>query len=405
MSGLGTRLSRLRRESGKSPPADPSTALRVRIGRARPDHRPRAARPDERELARMLDGHRVVDGLIRVDRLIPAGTLHGRHALGAEMAAALEYLGHPPGDAVFMDTETTGLAGGTGTVVFLLGLGRMVPAGLRVTQLFLTGFKGEPNLLKAAQGLLAGARVLVTYNGKSFDHPLLAARYRLAGLEDPFAPLAHLDLLHPTRGAFSRTWSDCRLQTAEKRLLRFFRSNDLPGSEAPATWFQWVRAGIIERLPAVLEHNHWDVVSLAALLQALPLAFERAPEHAADLGAVARMHGRLGGDKSALDYLLAHERHLAQPDRLELARLAKRHGLTDLAREIWQDLDRAGNPTATEQLAKYYEHTARDPLTAHRLTLRLLQREPANPEYLRRARRLSRRLPESGIGLDMKPAP
>ncbi len=89
------------------------------------------------------------------------------------------------------------------------------------------------------------------FNGKSFDSPLLAARYRLGGKPDLFQPLHHVDLLHPTRRAFAGRWENCRLQTAERKLLGFTRVDDLPGAEAPEAWFHWLRLGITERLPAL----------------------------------------------------------------------------------------------------------------------------------------------------------
>src|SRR5690606_31598786 len=129
---------------------------------------------------------------------------------------------------VFLDTETTGLAGGTGTVAFLIGLGRVEAGHLVVRQFWLTSFAGERDLLAAAGDWVDGVDGMVTYNGRSFDLPLVATRCRLAGASDRFSGLRHLDLLGPTRRAFARRWEDCRLTTAERRLLRFERVDDLP---------------------------------------------------------------------------------------------------------------------------------------------------------------------------------
>src|SRR5262249_57224124 len=134
---------------------------------------------------------------------------------------------------VFLDTETTGLAGGTGTLAFLVGLGRIDGEVLRLRQFFLTGFRGEAALLQAAAAWSAGRQYLVTFNGKSFDAPLLTTRYRLARLPDPFADLHHVDLFHPTRRAVSRQWPDWRPQTPEKRLLGVQPGPDLPAHLLP----------------------------------------------------------------------------------------------------------------------------------------------------------------------------
>src|SRR5262249_23289389 len=116
---------------------------------------------------------------------------------------------------LFVDTETTGLAGGTGTVAFLLGLARIADGMLIVRQYFLCAFRGEPAMLDHALEWLTPDCRLVSFNGKCFDAPLLATRYQLALRRNPLASLPHIDLLHPARAAFRRNWPDCRLQTAE----------------------------------------------------------------------------------------------------------------------------------------------------------------------------------------------
>jgi hypothetical protein len=194
----------------------------------------------------------VDDGLILVEETLPLGTPHGRERIETGLTEALGYLGYDiDGTAqsiLIMDTETTGLAGGTGTVVFLLGLAKFTGANLILRQYFLTGFAGEAALLRQAGEFLDDARMLVTYNGKSFDYPLLQARYRPAGPADPFAGFQHLDLLHSTRRAYARCWPDCRLQSVERVLLGFQRRGDIPGAKVPEAWFAWVRRGVARDL-------------------------------------------------------------------------------------------------------------------------------------------------------------
>ncbi|MCP4041267.1 MAG: hypothetical protein GY731_04820, partial [Gammaproteobacteria bacterium] len=239
-------------------------------------------------------------------------------------------------------------------------------------------------------------------NGKGFDHPLLATRYRLAGLTDPFASLNHLDLLHPTRSAFASRWPDCRLQSAERRLLGFNRSGDLPGSEVPDAWFSWVRHGDVGRLPSLLEHNYQDVVSLAILLHRLHTCFTQPRKYGADILAIARNRQRLCDSETAQELLKENRSYLDQKGLLELARLSRRQGKTELAREIWGELTRQSNLEAMEYLAKDYEHTLRDPFEALRITRLMLEITGDDPAHRHRERRLLAKIRSSK---DVKPLP
>jgi hypothetical protein len=293
---------------------------------------------------------------------------------------------------IFMDTETTGLAGGTGTLVFLLGLGRIVGDVLCLCQLFLTSFRGEAALLQAAKTWIEGGEYLVTFNGKSFDAPLMAARYRLAGIGNPFADMQHLDLFHPTRRAFGSQWPDCRLQTAEKRLLGFQRHDDLPAHLVPEAWFAFVRHGSIHQLPGILTHNRWDLMSLVALLPSLAEAFTTPAATGADVVAVARYWLQQGDEQTALLQLQTHQERLTVTGLLELARLYRRRQAWESALSIWHRLARQDCLEALERLAKYYEHIQPDLYTALRLTrrLRYLDRHASN--HVLREQRLKAKL-------------
>ncbi|MCQ4166653.1 ribonuclease H-like domain-containing protein [Tahibacter harae] len=165
------------------------------------------------------------------------------------------------------DSETTGLAGGSGTRAFMLGAADWREGGLRVRQLYLSALSGEAAMLAEFARWIQPDSVLVSYNGRSYDAPLLAARYRLQRLPDPIKPCAHVDLLHPVRRAYRGRWENCRLATIERRLLQIVREDDLPGSEAPAAWRSWLRQGFSTNLLRVLEHNRQDVITLARLLR------------------------------------------------------------------------------------------------------------------------------------------
>ena len=174
-------------------------------------------------------------------------------------------------DVLCFDTETTGLAGGTGTRAFLIGAARWDDDGFLVRQWLMTALQAEHDLLAAFARDLRDDTVLVSYNGRSYDAPLLAARFRLARLHNPLPDCEHLDLLHPARRRWRGRWENCRLATIERRVLGIVREDDLPGSEAPAAWLQYLRGGPSRNLCRVAEHNRQDLVSLAGLLVYLSL--------------------------------------------------------------------------------------------------------------------------------------
>jgi uncharacterized protein YprB with RNaseH-like and TPR domain len=396
---LRQRLVLLRSQSGAasatevSPVSQTPDSVEARLQRLRSVPSGDSARPSRDEhVAGLLEGERIAEGLVVIDHHMPLSHQHGKRDLAP--ITALHQPRPPVGQAlpteqlVFLDTETTGLAGGTGTLVFLVGLGRIDGEVLRLRQFFLTGFRGEAALLEAAAAWSAGRQYLVTFNGKSFDSPLLATRYRLARLPDPFAGLHHIDLFHPTRRAFSSQWPDCRLQTAEKHLLGFHREHDLPAHLVPETWFAFVRRGTTQTLPALLAHNRWDLVSLVALLPALAEAFVTPGASGADIVAIARYWRAQGDESAALAHLQAHELQLNTIGLLDLAALYKRRRLWEPAVSIWHRLAERQCVPALEYLAKYYEHVQYDYPTALALARQLQTLEPNNTVHLQRVRRL-----------------
>lgn len=234
------------------------------------------------ELRRLLQRHA---RLKRDTARIPPS--HDREVLGVELSPGLRYteafadwLVPPPIiDASFarmepvhhdrllhFDTETTGLAGGTGTRAFMIGAADWRGDRLRIRQLTLTTMAAETAMLRTFAEWLNDDTVLVSYNGKSYDAPLLATRYRLARLPNPLAGRGHLDLLHPVRRHWKHQWPNCRLATAERQLLGVVREDDLPGAEAPAAWLSYLRGGSARNLRRVAAHNAQDLKSLAGVL-------------------------------------------------------------------------------------------------------------------------------------------
>jgi hypothetical protein len=165
--------------------------------------------------------------------------------------------------------------------------------------------------------------------------------------------------LHAVRRLFSNTWPDCRLITLEQRLLGLQRHNDLPGSEAPDAWFDFVRAGKTARLIRVVAHNLQDILSLAMAHGALTRVIQQPQRHGADIAALARW---LADSDTAAAYALLkrHRQTLPPGGRRLLGQLARRYGNWALAVETWEGLSRSGCQSATEQLAKYHEHISKD---------------------------------------------
>jgi len=378
--------------------ANPAPPLAERLARQQGG---RAAAPgaavDDATLAALVGGRLLAPGLVEHDETVCLPAAHGRMQLEACAEIRLPYLGIDrtahASDLLFIDTETTGLAGGTGTLPFLVGMARFEGEALRVRQLFLTGFAGEAALLEALATWVAPGVRLVSFNGKAFDVPLLATRFRLARMADPLSCLDHVDLLHPTRNAFARRWVDCRLQTAEAHLFGLTRNDDLPGHLIPYAWFNFVRSRVPGEVPRILEHNRWDVRSLAALLRALEEVYDAPASAQADTLGVARTHRRRGAESKALDMLAADAGRLDARGRLELAAMYRRQGEWAQAVALWTDLHRAGCDAATEHLAKYHEHEARDPATALIYAEALVARHPQSAAHAQRRGRLLRRLP------------
>lgn len=276
MSGLVEKLRRLRNQAGVQAPApaaavpEPVSEALARIGDERQrlrrllDLRP-SGKPPSRPSAHAslpLRGEEIAPGLYSVEQR------YGVEALAPLLPPRWPDC-TPLARTRFLcfDTETTGLAGGSGTRAFMIGAADWVGDELRVRQLYLTAMSGEGAMLEAFARWLQPDTVLVSYNGRSYDAPLLAVRYRLQRQPNPLRDLAHVDLLHPVRRVYRGRWENCRLATIERNVLRIVRDDDLPGSEAPAAWRAFLRDGRSTDLMRVLEHNRQDVATLARLLE------------------------------------------------------------------------------------------------------------------------------------------
>jgi uncharacterized protein len=267
--------------------------------------------------------------------------------------------------AAFLDTETTGLAGGTGTAAFLIGLGFFDGDRFRVRQYFMRDYHEEAALLRALAEELRRFDQLVTFNGKMFDVPLLEARFRLNRDRFPLAGVPHLDLLHPSRRLWKARLESCRLQSLEAALLGLRRSGDIPGEQIPQVYFDWVRRRDARMLARVFEHNRQDIVSLAALaVEACRWLEESRAEDPRDVFSLARVLERaLLHERSAEQYRRVVELDagtLRGPALLRLAWAARREGAHGQAAELWRQAGEAGEAEGWRALAVHHEHRARD---------------------------------------------
>jgi len=392
---------------------------------AAPVPRPPVAPPVHDSIARVLDGEwheRSGQRFLVVDRRYVPGYRHGAITLADSLPpsdSAWPRLSLLTGGAradrlLFVDLETTGIAGGAGTYAFLVGCGWFDGGTFRVRQFFLSSFTAERALLEAVAEVAADAGTVVSYNGKSFDLPIIETRFALHRLPSPFAEMPHVDMLHPARhmwrgpgrrrsvgkdascGGAEDAFDDdgrqdipgaCRLTTLEQQLCGYVREGDVAGFEIPARYFRFVHAGDPRPLLAVLEHNRLDLISLALvtartaqLLEDGPAAARTARE-ALGMGRLYARGGMMAEAKSAF----ARAIELEQDDECLRAEALRAYALAarrlrqyDDAAEAWRRLlDLSEVPgsierEASQALAVHLEHRQCDLASARDFALRLL---------------------------------
>ena len=373
-------------------------------------------------IAEVLDGEwheRSGQRFLVVDRMYVPGYRHGSMALADGLPPSdgawprLSLLTSAPSHSrisasphlLFIDLETTGIAGGAGTYAFLVGCGWFAGGTFRIRQFVLSNFTAERALLEAVGELAAESGTVVSYNGKSFDLPLIETRFALHRLPSPFGELPHIDMLHPAR----RMWRvadtsrhvqkdvpytdqkdvpyTCRLSTLEQYLCGYVREGDVAGFEIPACYFRYVHAGDPRPLAAVLEHNRLDLLSLALvtaraaqLLEDGPAAASTARE-ALGMGRLYERGGLMTEAKSsfarAIEFKDADEDLRAEALRA-YALVARRLRHYDDAADAWRrvlgltECPRPIEREASEALAVHHEHRRRDLASARDFTLRLL---------------------------------
>lgn len=374
MSGLRERLRRLKRSVQQdTQPAAMEAETAGGIGS-----------PEDREAAEWARlaaeiVHMEGGSFIRRIRKFPLALRHG-HVQLAELQLIdqrLAELGSPyrelasPKHLLFLDTETTGLGVGTGNVPFMVGYGYLQDDEFVVEQLFIRNPAEEYGALSYLHRLLGQYSHIITYNGRSFDWPVLLNRFVLQRLEAP-QDHAQIDLLYPARSLWRYSLPSCRLGVIEERKLGYRRGPDLPGAEAPVRYLQYLSTLRVEDVEEIFLHNERDILTLAGLTVLFQQLISGSSEAASrileeDGIKVASWLDKLGHRARAREALseALHYETITRPQLLEAAALWKRWREYDRAAVLWKIYCRksAGTLHAIEpmiELAIFYEHRARD---------------------------------------------
>ena len=319
------------------------------------------------------------------------------------------------GRVLFLDTETTGLSGGAGTVAFMIGFGYLTGSRFRVEQYMMRAYSDEPALLAKAAEMILRFDAVVTFNGDNFDLPLLESRFTMNRMREGWKVLDKLDLMHPARRLWKRRLGSCRLDALEREILRRGRTGDLPGSEAPRRFFEALKTGDFRPLDAVFEHNRLDVIALSSLLCALGEAYAEPGllTEVADLYSMGRVLERRGEDEVARRCYVAAaspkplssiaalrgEKYQAEANRA-FSMMLRRAGEWARAERVWLEMLRRRQMGAWPliELAKFYEHRAGRLEDALGMTETALAIADAETRIAldRRRRRLKRKLEGNG---------
>jgi len=303
--------------------------------------------------------------------------LHLPSALaGIDVSEYLLPRGYAPADLLFFDTETTGLSGGAGNSIFLIGMAWIDGENLAVEQLFLKDFPGEVEFLSLLAERLTRHRVFVSYNGRAFDAHVLRTRFLLNRMS--FELEQQTDLLYWSRRLWRRILPDCSLSTIEREILGVRRGLDVPGFEVPGIYLEYLRSGRPGRLDAVLEHNLQDVRTLAELLVVINTILHSRDRTAGAGQSEAGKSGAAGAppqaDRTALgSFFLSRDERWGVELLKEsfsagdegagraLSLYYKRSGAWTEAVDLWKQMARTRRSLfAAVELAKYFEHRERD---------------------------------------------
>lgn len=333
------------------------------------------------------------DGFYLVRTEFGPDTEHGHLALGEALKTASKHVSlsacddelgdFDPRSAIFIDTETTGLAGGAGTVTFLVGVGYFVGDTFRVDQCFMRDYDDEEPMLHYLGELFANADSVVSYNGKSFDLPLLRTRFITNRIPFRLEGTAHFDLVHAARRFYKKRLGDCSLGNIERAVLGIDRVGDVDSAEIPRIWLDYLFSRDARDLEAVFYHHKTDILSLVTLTALLSRALDvpkgEGFEHHEDRLSLVKLHYRQKRYNDVLDLgtslLDSAQDATIECECLEmLGFTAKRLERWEFMEETWARL-LAASPNslvAHAELAKHFEHRKRDLGEAERICIKAL---------------------------------
>jgi len=330
-----------------------------------------------------------------VEENYPLKYQHGNFCLGSlsdlqlsgfkKLMGEVTEAGINPRSCLFIDTETSGLAMGTGTYVFLIGAGFFSDEWFHLNQFFIREYSEEPAMLYLTGALLERFDWLVSFNGRRFDVPLLRTRFILNQIDCRIDSLGHLDLLFPSRRLWRIRMDNCRLSTLERELFEVIRTGDVPGEDIPELYFEFLKTGDARLISPVFYHNAQDILSLVALFGRIAASMEK-PFHS-DIGwgedffSLGKVHQNIGEiSKAAECYQEALKMQmpevLSHQVKKELSLVNKKEGTWEQAIEQWQAMiteTERFDPFPYEELAKYWEHKKRNYLKAIEIVEQALQ--------------------------------
>lgn len=328
------------------------------------------------------------NGVYHTQAVFPLSLFTDRQHASASVLESIFGFSFPesvlPEDVLFLDTETTGLSGGAGTIAFQIGVGYLTNGGFVVEQYLMYDYPQEAEMLRMLNTRMKRFPILCTFNGRTFDVPLLKSRFLMNRIADGAFPPVHADVLYPARRLWKLRLKSCRLGHLEEALLHVRREDDLPGALVPQTYFQYLHDGVFAPLERILEHNKQDIVSLAQLFFFLcrQVTQPESMTEGADLFSLARTLEKNGQPERAMHcYRLSTHTPMRTDAYAAMARMEKRSGHHGAALGLYQAMLAHGDDpvAACEGLAKLYEHQRRDPQTALSYTRKalLLLAEPS----------------------------
>jgi uncharacterized protein YprB with RNaseH-like and TPR domain len=368
--------------------------LKVRVGTNGLERRPRKRRKPVQELV----GGQVIETdrgpCVVVDQVYPQDHRHGQVDIATALAHGAETVAGIARDpeltaleldrSAFLDVETTGLAGGAGTYAFLVGIGWFEEGDFHVRQIFMRDYSEEPALIALVEETIRPLSGIVSFNGKAFDVPLLQSRFIMCRQRFPLSAAPHLDLLFTARRLWRLRLESCKLSELEPHILGLERQGDVPSYLVPQIYFEYLRYGHVDPLRGVFYHNAQDILSLAALTalscRVFEDPFQHEVKHGEDLYSLGRLYLQVGMGREAESALCA----ALDADLPETVRTAafydlsfhyKRQGRWEEATGLWQQAirDSHGRLYPFVELAKYYEHRAKDFERAEELVLRAIE--------------------------------